>query len=427
MKNHTIITVKNLYKVYKLYDKPIDRLKEAISFNGKKYHKNFYALKDINLDIKNETCVGIIGTNGSGKSTFLKIITGVLSQTSGEVTVNGRISALLELGIGFNVEYTGIENIYLSGTIMGFTKEQMDLKISEIVEFADIGEFIYQPVKTYSSGMFARLAFSVAISVDPEILIVDEALSVGDIKFQQKCYRKIEEFKKNKTILLVTHDMGAITKFCDKVIWIEKGKLMDYGDPITVSKKYQAYLLNYNLEILNRKEYDINSLVKSEEIKKDCMDIDLIDRNFETFGDMKAEIIGIGMFNSKTKEKIEYVYPNTEVSLILKIKNNSYIQDEIVGFTVKDRLSNIVFQTNSFDLSKNLFEKIGEYTYEFKFIIPELNTGEYTISPAVASGTQVNHIQHNWIHDAYVFRVISNNVSNLEGYMYISKIEFNRL
>lgn len=427
MKDNAVITVKNLDKIYKLYDKPIDRLKEAISFSGKKYHKNFYALKDVNLSIEDKMCVGIIGTNGSGKSTFLKIITGVLSQSSGEVTVNGRISALLELGIGFNIEYTGIENIYLSGTIMGFTKEQMDLKISDIIEFADIGEFIYQPVKTYSSGMFARLAFSVAISVDPEILIVDEALSVGDVKFQQKCYRRIEEFKENRTILLVTHDIGAITKFCDKVIWIEKGKLMDYGDPITVSKKYQAYILNYNLELLEKKELDNNNLVKSDAMEKDYMNIDMTFKNFETFGDMKAQITGIGMFKSKTKERVEYVYPNTEVSVVLKVKNNTYIEDEIVGFTVKDRLSNIVFQTNSFELSENLSGKIGEYIYEFKFIIPELNTGEYTISPAVASGTQVNHIQHNWIHDAYVFRVVSNNVSKLEGYMYISNIEFSRL
>ena len=427
MKDNAVITVKNLDKIYKLYDKPIDRLKEAISFSGKKYHKNFYALKDVNLSIEDKMCVGIIGTNGSGKSTFLKIITGVLSQTSGEVTVNGRISALLELGIGFNMEYTGIENIYLSGTIMGFTKEQMDLKISDIIEFADIGEFIYQPVKTYSSGMFARLAFSVAISVDPEILIVDEALSVGDVKFQQKCYRRIEEFKENRTILLVTHDMGAITKFCDKVIWIEKGKLMDYGDPITISKKYQAYILNYNLELLEKKELDNNNLVKSVAMKKDYMNINMTFKNFETFGDMKAQITGIGMFKSKTKERVEYVYPNTEVSVVLKVKNNTYIEDEIVGFTVKDRLSNIVFQTNSFELSENLSGKIGEYIYEFKFIIPELNTGEYTISPAVASGTQVNHIQHNWIHDAYVFRVVSNNVSKLEGYMYISNIEFSIL
>lgn len=427
MKDNVVITVKNLDKIYKLYDKPIDRLKEAISFRGKKYHKNFYALKDVNLSIEDKMCVGIIGTNGSGKSTFLKIITGVLSQTSGEVSVNGRISALLELGIGFNMEYTGIENIYLSGTIMGFTKEQMDLKISDIIEFADIGEFIYQPVKTYSSGMFARLAFSVAISVDPEILIVDEALSVGDVKFQQKCYRRIEEFKENRTILLVTHDMGAITKFCDKVIWIEKGKLMDYGDPITISKKYQAYILNYNLELLEKKELDNNNLVKSVAMEKDYMNINMTFKNFETFGDMKAQITGIGMFKSETKERVEYVYPNTEVSVVLKVKNNTYIEDEIVGFTVKDRLSNIVFQTNSFELSENLSGKIGEYIYEFKFIIPELNTGEYTISPAVASGTQVNHIQHNWIHDAYVFRVVSNNVSKLEGYMYISNIEFSIL
>lgn len=198
--NNIAIKIENLSKIYKLYDKPIDRLKEALSISRKKRHKDYYALNDINLEIKKGEIVGIVGTNGSGKSTILKIITGVLTPTTGTINIDGKISALLELGAGFNPEYTGIENIYLNGTMLGYSKEEMETKIPKIIEFADIGDFIYQPVKTYSSGMFARLAFAVSINVDPDILIVDEALSVGDTRFQKKCYRKMEEFKKQRLL-----------------------------------------------------------------------------------------------------------------------------------------------------------------------------------------------------------------------------------
>ena len=201
MSNSIAITINHLTKVYKLYDRPVDRLKESLHPLKKKYHKDFYALNDVSFEIKKGETVGIIGKNGAGKSTLLKIITGVLTPTSGSIHVNGRIASLLELGAGFNLEYTGLENIYFQGTLMGFSHEEMEAKIGEIVDFADIGDFIHQSVKMYSSGMFARLAFAVAINVEPDILIVDEALSVGDMRFQQKCYRKFREFQEaNKTI-----------------------------------------------------------------------------------------------------------------------------------------------------------------------------------------------------------------------------------
>lgn len=203
------IAVNNITKAYKLYDKPTDRLRESLGLSKQKRYKEILALNDVSFDVKKGECVGIIGTNGSGKSTILKIITGVLSPTMGSVQVYGRISALLELGAGFNPEYTGMENIYVNGTVMGFSREEIDARLEEIISFADIGDFINQPVKTYSSGMFVRLAFAVAINIDPEILIVDEALSVGDVFFQAKCYHKFEEFKKQgKTILFVSHDLG---------------------------------------------------------------------------------------------------------------------------------------------------------------------------------------------------------------------------
>lgn len=198
MSAENAIEIENVTKIYKLYDKPIDRLKEAMSVSHREYHKDFYALSQISFTVEKGQTVGIIGTNGSGKSTILKIITGVLTPTTGNVSVNGKISALLELGAGFNMDYTGIENIYMNGTMMGFSRKEMDAKLDDILEFADIGDFVYQPVKTYSSGMFVRLAFALAINVEPEILIVDEALSVGDVFFQSKCYRRMDEIRKKE-------------------------------------------------------------------------------------------------------------------------------------------------------------------------------------------------------------------------------------
>ena len=237
------ISVRDVTKVYRLYDKPIDRLKESMSISHKNYHRDFYALSGLSFQVKKGETVGIIGTNGSGKSTILKIITGVLTPTTGQVDVNGKISALLELGAGFNMDYTGIENIYMNGTMMGYTKKEMDAKLQDILDFAEIGDFVYQPVKTYSSGMFVRLAFALAINVDPEILIVDEALSVGDVFFQSKCYRRMEEIrKKGTTILMVTHDMGSIIKYCDRVVLLNKGEFIAEGPAGRVVDMYKKIL-----------------------------------------------------------------------------------------------------------------------------------------------------------------------------------------
>lgn len=411
------IKVENISKIYKLYDKPIDRLKEALNLSKKNYHKDHYALNQISFEVKKGEVVGIIGTNGSGKSTLLKMITSVLTPTSGNISVDGKVSALLELGAGFNPEYTGLENIYLNGTMMGYSKHEMDTKVNSIAEFADIGEFINQPVKTYSSGMFARLAFAVAINVDPDILIVDEALSVGDIRFQQKCYRKIEELKKNKTVLIVSHDITTITKFCDRVIWIEQGNLKGIGEPIEISKQYQAYVVDSKLEkhSVGKKTSDYNSNVMGlHEIKSDS----------ELFGDKKAVITGIGLFEKDSNQILESVLPGMLVKLVIRIKYNQEIFNPIIGFTINDRLGNIIFQTNSDTLKINIdtYNEI-EY-YEFEFTVPELNEGTYTISPAVASGTVSNHIQHNWIHDAYVFNIIIKEMHRLQGILYLSDIKF---
>ncbi|MCM1134620.1 MAG: ABC transporter ATP-binding protein [Clostridium sp.] len=238
------IKVDKLEKAYKLYDKPSDRLKEALGLSRGKRYKEHYALKGVDAVIYQGETVGIIGTNGSGKSTILKIITGVLNPTRGEVQVNGRISALLELGAGFNMEYNGIENVYLNGTMIGFSEKEIDERLEDILNFADIGDYVYQPVKTYSSGMFVRLAFAVAINIDPEILIVDEALSVGDVFFQAKCYHKFEEFKKmGKTIVFVSHDLSSISKYCDRVILLNQGVKLGEGSPREMIDAYKQVLV----------------------------------------------------------------------------------------------------------------------------------------------------------------------------------------
>ena len=247
MENEELISVKKVSKVYRLYDRAIDRLLESISIRKKSYHKDFFALQDISFSVKKGEAVGIIGTNGSGKSTMLKIITGVLTPTSGSVETKGTICALLELGAGFNQDYTGIENIYMNGTMMGISKEEMDRKLPSILDFADIGDFVYQPVKSYSSGMFVRLAFALYISIDPEILIVDEALSVGDVFFQAKCYHRMDELKKKgTTILMVTHDLGSVMKYCDRVILFNKGEKVGEGLPGQMVDQYKKILAGKN-------------------------------------------------------------------------------------------------------------------------------------------------------------------------------------
>ena len=260
------IEVKDVTKIYRLYDRPIDRLKESLSLTHKSLHKDFYALNGLSFTVEKGQTVGIIGTNGSGKSTILKIITGVLTPTTGSVQVDGKISALLELGAGFNMDYTGIENIYMNGTMMGYTKAEMDKKLQEILDFADIGDFVYQPVKTYSSGMFVRLAFALAINVEPEILIVDEALSVGDVFFQAKCYRRMEEIRKNgTTILMVTHDMGSIIKYCDKVVLLNKGEFIAEGQPGHMVDLYKKILANQMDSLKEELESDYSGGMDKED------------------------------------------------------------------------------------------------------------------------------------------------------------------
>jgi len=324
------IKVEQVRKTYKLYNRPIDRLKESVHPFGKVYHRPFHAINGVSFEIKKGETLGLIGKNGSGKSTLLKMITGVLTPTSGSIQVNGKISALLELGAGFNPEFTGIENIYLNGTFMGYSKQEMDEKLRDILAFADIGDFVYQPVKTYSSGMFVRLAFAVSISVDPDILIVDEALAVGDITFQAKCYRKFQEFQeKGKTILFVTHSMETVLRYCTKGVVLIDGQIMAEGTPKETVDIYKKYLARtYSSEARgqsNDAAGSIQSWKTSFEASADMME----------YGGKSAEIVDYGIFD-QNGELTQAISSDEEIEIRMKVIFHETVSDPIFAFTIKD-------------------------------------------------------------------------------------------
>ena len=334
------IQVKHLNKMYKLYNKPSDRLKEALGFHVPV--REHYALRDVSFNVKRGETVGIIGTNGSGKSTILKIITGVLNPTGGEVVVDGRISALLELGAGFNMEYTGIENVYLNGTMMGFSKDEIDARLQDILDFADIGDFVHQPVKAYSSGMFVRLAFAVAINIDPEILIVDEALSVGDVFFQAKCYRKFEEFKKmGRTILFVSHDLSSISRYCDRVVLLNKGVKLEEGSPKQMVDMYKQLLVGQDPV---KKE-------EKETARENWNEKFQVNPNMLEYGSKLAEITDFAVIDEKGR------YTNTiekgsSFRIKMRVLFHEAIQEPIMAYTFKDIKGTEITGTNT------MFEKM---------------------------------------------------------------------
>ena len=379
MEEKKVIQIRDLSKMYKLYDKPSDRLKESLGLTKKKCYREHYALSHVSFDVHQGETVGIIGTNGSGKSTILKIITGVLNPTDGEVIVDGRISALLELGAGFNMEYSGLENVYLNGTMIGFSREEIDEKLDDILNFADIGEFIHQPVKTYSSGMFVRLAFAVAINIEPEILIVDEALSVGDVFFQAKCYHKFEEFKKmGKTIIFVSHDLSAVSKYCDKVILLNRGEKLDEGSPKAMVDMYKQLLVNQ--DPINTDRQEESGEIVAQEIEGSWKSNFQVNPNTLEYGEKIAEIVDFAVFDSKgaitnTIEK------GSRFQIKMKILFHEEIQDPIGAYTFKDTRGTEITGTNTmFEKAYIRPPKAGEtgvITFEQKM---DLQGGEYLIS-----------------------------------------------
>lgn len=390
------IEVSNVTKAYKLYDKPSDRVKEAL-FKEKCYHKDFIAVDDISFQVKRGETVGIIGSNGAGKSTLLKMITGVLKPSSGEIKLTGNVSALLELGAGFDSEKNGIDNIYLNGRINGLTKKEIDDSLESVLEFADIGDFVYQPIKTYSSGMLVRLAFAAAVNVNPEILIVDEALSVGDVRFQQKCYRKIREFKKNGTVLFVSHDTGAISSFCDRVIWLDNGKIYREGDPGEIIEEYLAFM-----------RYDIKNSDKTL-VENENNDEQETDNNTYTlaFGEQSSQFTKISLKNNDGRI-ISQVYGGQQIAIEMEIQSEREIEFPILGFNLKDVLGNELVVTNT------IFEKIKMQpikpnktnVFQWKFKFPHLHAGDYLMDISLAEGTYQNHEQIHFVTDALVIKCV---------------------
>jgi ABC-type polysaccharide/polyol phosphate transport system ATPase subunit len=372
--NNIAIKVSHLTKVYKLYDKPIDRLKESLHPLKKQYHKDFYALNDVNFEIKKGETVGIIGKNGAGKSTLLKIITGVLTPSNGYVHTNGRISSLLELGAGFNPEYTGIENIYLQGTLMGYSHREMESKIGEILNFADIGDFVHQPVKMYSSGMFARLAFAVAINVDPDILIVDEALSVGDFAFQAKCFQRFQEFQKaGKTILFVSHSTQQIIQYCNKAMLVHSGNLIKYSDDVKQT--------TYDYEVLIRGHEDVvlsKSLENKDDFIEEEFDFDTIpniESNEQRFGTHEAIFRKITLSHKKNASFSDLILTAGEkVYLLFYIMSKRNFSSIVIGTSIKNRDGVTIWGDNTIGTSISLKNGLNKISMEFDL---NLMSGEY--------------------------------------------------
>ena len=431
----TAIQVKDLEKAYKLYDKPSDRLKEALGFGRKKRYKEHYALKGVDMTIYQGETVGIIGTNGSGKSTILKIITGVLNPTKGSVNVNGRISALLELGAGFNMEYNGIENVYLNGTMIGFSKKEIDAKMDEILGFADIGDYVYQPVKTYSSGMFVRLAFAVAINIDPEILIVDEALSVGDVFFQAKCYHKFEEFKKmGKTIVFVSHDLGSISKYCDRVVLLNQGVKLGEGTPKEMIDAYKQVLVGQyplpheedasllddeeigaaaaragkrhaggeNLEDSGAKEETMQDGAGEEDSTGACVNPDLLE-----YGTKQA-LIESYYITDEAGRNCSAVLKGGQCSIHMKVCFKEDICEPIFAFTIKNIKGVEITGTNTM-VEKAFLEpvKAGSVKHIVFTQNLDLQWGEYLLSHGVTGYEKEDFTVYHRLYDVMNLTVIS--------------------
>lgn len=435
-KEEIAISVEDVCKVYKLYDKPSDRLKEALKLTRKKKYHEAHALSNVNFNVKQGECVGIIGTNGSGKSTILKIITGVLNPTSGNVTVNGRISALLELGAGFNMEYSGIENIYLNGTMNGFSEAEVDSRMQDILDFADIGDYVHQPVKTYSSGMFVRLAFSVAINIDPEILIVDEALSVGDVFFQAKCYHKFEEFKQmGKTIIIVSHDLSSIAKYCDRVILLDQGVKLGEGEPKQMIDDFKRVLVGqYELpesksdqSLLNDAEVQEAVQRKTQEMKKARQEKQAEQSAAEKpktleYGTQEAEIEEIYMTDDRGT-RTNSILKGSEFGIHMRVRFLKSLPAPIFAFTIKTPKGTEITGTNTM-FEKAFLEPVQAGTVKDICFTQKMSLqgGEYLLSFGVTGYEGDDFKVYHRLYDALDVTVVSD--KNTVGYYDMdSKVE----
>jgi lipopolysaccharide transport system ATP-binding protein len=427
----TAVEVHGLGKRYEIYSAPQDRLKQMIlprvaRMTGRKpkeYFREFWALRDVNLTVNRGETVAIIGQNGSGKSTFLQLVCGTLFPTQGEVKRSGRVAALLELGAGFNPDFTGEENVYLSGMLYGLTEKQLKDRYKSIIEFAEIGDFVSQPVKTYSSGMYVRLAFAIAAHVDADVLVVDEALSVGDVRFTQKCMRFLREFQKNGTLLFVSHDVGAVTSLCTRAVWLDHGSVRMDG---VAKEVVEAYLAEQH--VLDRKAQGVAvSAVKTARARAKMKALDVVDPRLDqlraansikvfefdpeahesAFGAGGASIVDVAVIDDDGRQT-QLMQGGELVTLQLKVAVHQQMAGLIFGFYVKDRLGQRLFGDNSYLSYEDVVEgSVGDvFIASFRFRMPILPVGAYSIDAAVASGTQDDHTQQHWLHDALQFRTV---------------------
>jgi lipopolysaccharide transport system ATP-binding protein len=433
------ISLDRVSKYYAMYDKPSHRFLEML-WPGRCLHRDFHAIEDVSIDIGRGETVGVIGRNGSGKSTLLQLICGVLSPTRGSVTVSGRVAALLELGSGFNPEFTGRDNVYMNAQILGLTRAQIDERLDSILSFADIDDFIDQPVKTYSSGMFVRLAFAVIAHVDADILVIDEALAVGDAFFSAKCMRFLRRFQEHGTVVFVSHDTGAVLNLCSRAIWLHHGRVVSEGQAKLVCESYlAAFLESYQgAETEEAIRRAVQGTTEAQDVgagrMPDIVDddgpnaqlarygeplttsvVDDIVPNPESrsFGAGGAEIQSVALLGPRG-DATSLLKGGDEVTLAISVRSRRNLVSPIVGFYVKDRLGQNIFGENTYKaymINPVIVDAGTDIEAQFAFRLPILANGEYTVSVAVAEGTQENHVHHHWVHDALAFKVHSSSVS----------------
>ena len=413
-------------KSYAIYDAPGDRLKELLTFNRLKRHKDFWALHEVSFEVKRGETFCIVGENGSGKSTLLQMVAGILHPTSGSVEIKGRVSALLELGAGFNPEFSGRDNVYLNGSILGLTTRQIDQRYKEITAFAEIGDFIDQPVKTYSSGMVVRLAFAVAINVDPEILLVDEALAVGDIYFRQRCMRKVHELRQRGiTILFVSHAVSDVKAIGDRVLWLDHGRMLDIGEPDRVISKYLAAMTEKDSTYLLRKseagpQARAGGPVQAPEIVETIPNID------HRFGDGRAEIIGIAVLDEQGRQ-IHILEPSSRILVRISVRAKGDVPMPIVGFMLRNQLGMDFSGTNTAREGHELAPlQAGDVTtVDFYVDLPELYPASFSFSPAIADGTLMGYQMCDWIDNAIALQM-GRSEAQVYGYIHLScRVEVN--
>jgi lipopolysaccharide transport system ATP-binding protein len=445
MSSDIVILAEEVAKSYRLYAKPRDRLKQLFASSTHKYYKEFAALSDVSFDVKRGETVGIIGRNGSGKSTLLQIVCGTLQPSGGRLATHGRIAAILELGAGFSPEFSGRENIFLNGYIVGLTQKEIEARLDAICAFADIGDFIEQPIKTYSTGMVVRLAFAVMAHVDAEILVIDEALAVGDARFVQKCMRFLREFKERGTLLFVSHDTSAVSSLCDRVLWLDAGRVKALGPSKQVCELYLENLLEAAQGASRDTSAPRTARVSDRNVGAPPRDqrLDVIQAGghrtdvqiFEfdpasaSFGRRGARIADV-RFEHPNGERMAWAVGGETVVVSIDVEAMEALKSPIVGFLVRDRLGQYIFGDNTYLTSRDapLRLSAGDLARaRFEFDLPLLPPGNYSIAVAVADGQQEEHVQHEWIHDALIFRVETSSIRHSLVGIPMRAINFDRL